>query len=73
MLDIDRRRTRVFLWHIHKKYAPKLCKNRVYFDRATHTKKLTFLTLVATHGVIHNKYYLATVDQEITIDALFLT
>lgn len=57
---------------INKAYAEKLRKNKECFDRVTNTKKSTCMTLITTYGAKHNEYYLATVDQEVTMDALFM-
>ncbi len=57
---------------IDKKYAQNLRNKKECFDRITNTKKSTFTTLVTTYGVKHNEYFLSTVDQEVTMDALFL-
>ena len=47
-------------------------KNKKHtFERETETKKATFTTLITTYGVKHNEHYLTTVDQELTMDALF--
>jgi hypothetical protein len=57
---------------IDKEYAEKLRNKKECFDRITNTRKSTFTTLITTHGVRHNEYYLSTVDQEVTMNALFL-
>lgn len=57
---------------IDNEYAQKLRKKKECFNRITGTKKSTFITMVTTHGVKHNEYFLSTVDQEVTMDALFL-
>ncbi len=57
---------------LSKAYAEKLRKNKKCFDRITKTKKSTFTTLVTTYGAKHNEQYIATIDQEVTMDALFM-
>lgn len=57
---------------IDKEYNEKLRKKRECFERITATKKSTFITLITTHGARHNQYYHYSVDQEVTMDALFL-
>jgi hypothetical protein len=55
-----------------KDYASKLHKKRECFERITQTQKSTFTTLITTLGSRHNEHYLSSVDQEVTMDALFL-
>jgi predicted AAA+ superfamily ATPase len=57
---------------IDKEYAEKLRRKRECFLRVTKTKKTPFITLITTQGVKHNDHFRASVDQEITMDALFL-
>ncbi len=57
---------------IDKEYAQKLRKKKECFEKITETKKTAFTTLVTTYGAKHNEYFLADVDQEVTMDALFL-
>lgn len=56
---------------IDKEYMEKLQKKRSCFERVTNTKKSTFLTLITAYGVNENEYYHSTVDQALTMDALF--
>lgn len=56
---------------ISKEYAEKLHKKRASFTSVTETRKSTFLTLITTHGASHNDHYLSSIDQELTMDALF--
>jgi hypothetical protein len=57
---------------VSKDYAAKLRKKKACFERVTDTKKSTFTTLITTYGATHNEPYLSVIDQEITMDALFL-
>lgn len=57
---------------INKEYAEKLRKKKECFERIIGTKKSTFMTFVTTHGARHNEHFLSTIDQEVTMDALFL-
>lgn len=59
-------------FEIDKEYAQKLRQKKECFERITQTKKSTFITLITSYGVKHNAHFLAHVDQEITMDALFL-
>lgn len=56
---------------INKEYAEKLRKKKEYFERITNSRKSTFTTLITTHGVKHNEQYLSSIDQAVTMDALF--
>lgn len=57
---------------IDKEYAAKLRKKKECFERITGTRKSTFNTLITTYGAKHNDLYLAAIDQEVTMNALFL-
>lgn len=57
---------------IDKEYAESLRRKKECFERITQTRKSTFTTLVTTQGTRHNDYFLSTVDQEVTMNALFL-
>lgn len=57
---------------VDKEYANKLRQKRDCFVRVTHTKKSPFITLLTTQGTRHNDHFRAVVDQELTMDALFL-
>ena len=41
------------------------------FSQATQTKKTIFTTLLTTFPAMQNQYYLAEVDNEVTMDKLF--
>lgn len=57
---------------IDKEYFEKLKKKKECFERITKTRKSTFITLITTQGAKHNKYYHSSIDQELTMNALFL-
>ena len=59
------------IFTISKEYSEKLHNKRMCFERVTETRKSTFITIIATYGVRHNEHYSATVDKELTMDALF--
>jgi uncharacterized protein len=56
---------------ITKAYAAQLRIKKSIFRQATKTKKATFNTLVTTYPALKNQYYLAEIDNEITMDKLF--
>lgn len=58
---------------ISKEYSEKLRKQRECFERITHTRKSTFITLITMYGATHNDHYNFSVDREVTADALFLS
>ena len=57
---------------VDREYAAKLRRKKECFERVTGTGKPVFTTLITTQGAKHNDHYLAVVDQELTMDALFL-
>jgi hypothetical protein len=59
-------------FEIDNEYAHTLRQKKDCFNRITHTKKSTFMTLITSYGVKHNSHFLDVVDQEVTLDALFL-
>ncbi len=56
---------------ITKSYAAQLRMKKSVFTQATQTKKTIFTTLLSTFPSIQNQYYLAEVDNEVTMDKLF--
>ncbi len=52
-------------------YAEHLRLRKSIFKQATQTKKAVFSTLLTTYPAFKNKYYLAEIDNEITMDKLF--
>lgn len=60
------------LFTISKKYADELTQKQEVFENKTKTKKTIFLTLVTTYGVAKNAYYKSHVQNEVTMEALFM-
>lgn len=56
---------------IDKKYAANLTNKMTTFRAATKTRKSLFLTMVSTYGATNNTYW-GMIQNEITIDALFV-
>jgi AAA+ ATPase superfamily predicted ATPase/DNA-binding Lrp family transcriptional regulator len=56
---------------ITKSYAAQLRMKKSIFRQATQTKKATFNTLLTTYPALKNQYYLAEIDNEITMEKLF--
>lgn len=56
---------------ITKTYAAQLRMKKAIFRQATQTKKATFNTLLTTYPALKNQYYLAEIDNEITMEKLF--
>ena len=52
-------------------YAARLRLKKSIFKEATKTKKAVFTTLLSTYPAMQNQYYLAEIDSEISMDALF--
>lgn len=59
-------------WSMVKNDVEKLRRKKSTFERITGTRKSTFTTLITAHGIKHNDNYLSIVDQELSMDALFL-
>ncbi len=59
-------------WLMDKDDVEKLRRKKACFERITATGKSTFTTLITTQGIKHNNHYHSVVDQELTMDALFL-
>lgn len=57
---------------IDKDYAEKLRSKIQVFKTATRTRKSVFLTLLTTFGLEKSKYALGLVQNEVTLDDLFL-
>ena len=57
---------------IDKDYSEKLRSKISTFKTATKTKKAVFLTMITTYGVEKNKYANLLVQNEVTMDDLFL-
>ena len=56
---------------VTKNYAAQLRMKKSVFSQATQTKKTIFTTLLTTFPAMQNQYYLAEVDNEVTMDKLF--
>jgi len=59
-------------FNITKAYASQLRKKLGIFSEVSKTKKQVFLTMITTYGVTENEYSQALVDNELTMDALFI-
>lgn len=57
---------------INKAYADALRSRRDTFRNRTRTRKTLFLVMVTTHGTSENRYCAELVDQQLTMDTLFL-
>jgi uncharacterized protein len=57
---------------INKKMAEQLSAKKSIFQAATKTKKMIFITLLTTYPALKNKYYLDEIENEITMDKLFV-
>jgi uncharacterized protein len=57
---------------IDKEYSEKLRSKIAIFKQATQTKKSVFLTMVTTYGVEKNKYANLLMQNEVTMDDLFM-
>jgi hypothetical protein len=58
-------------FEIDKRYAAALQNKLNVFRQQTNTKKTLFLTMVTSHGVKRNNWYVGLVQNEVTMDALF--
>jgi AAA+ ATPase superfamily predicted ATPase len=56
---------------ISKTYAENLRYKKICFQEQTKTKKSLFITLITTYGTTINQHYLASVDNQLTMDVLF--
>ena len=59
-------------FNITKAYASQLRKKLGIFSEVSKTKKQVFLTMITTYGVTENEYSQTLVDNELTMDALFI-
>jgi uncharacterized protein len=55
-----------------KEFAENVIQKKTVFQQATNTKKAVFFTLLSTYPALKNTYYKQAIDQEITMDALFI-
>ncbi len=58
-------------FQVTKSYAENLRYKKSCFQLQTCTKKSLFTTLISTYGAATNQHYLASVDNQLTMDALF--
>ncbi len=56
---------------VTNEYAARLRLKKSIFKEATKTKKAVFTTLLSTYPAMQNQYYLAEIDTEVGMDALF--
>ncbi len=56
---------------ISKEYEEKLRRKKECYRQATKTKNTLFTTMITPFGVVENAQYFASVDKQITMDALF--
>ena len=56
---------------ITEAYSKNLQHKKSTFDRETQTKKTIFTTMITTYGTKVNKWYLSSVQNQLTIDDLF--
>ena len=57
---------------IDKKYAREIAKKVNAFSSSSKTKKSIFVTFITTYGLIPNQYSKQYVQNELTMDVLFL-
>lgn len=58
-------------FQVTKSYAEKLRYKKACFQMQTKTKKSLFITLISSYGAMVNQYYLASVDNQLSMDVLF--
>ncbi|MES2199989.1 MAG: hypothetical protein V4489_07460 [Chlamydiota bacterium] len=56
---------------VDKGYATNLAYKKALFRKITKTKKTLFTTLVTAYGAKENAQYLASVDNQLSVDVLF--
>lgn len=57
---------------INKEYAARLRLKIAGFRTATHTRKVIFPTMITTFGLVENAYSAELVQNQVTLDSLFL-
>jgi hypothetical protein len=57
---------------IDKKYAAELHRKRSIFKQETNTNKHLFQTLITAHGIHGNEHSIGLVDQQLTLEDLFM-
>ncbi|MFM8454833.1 MAG: AAA family ATPase [Gammaproteobacteria bacterium] len=59
------------VFQLTKNYAENLRYKKSCFQEQTKTKKSLFTTLITSYGAEKNQHYLASVDNQLTMDVLF--
>jgi AAA+ ATPase superfamily predicted ATPase len=59
------------IFTVTKNYGKNLQYKKTCFQEQTTTKKSLFTTLITTYGAAINEHYLASVDNQLTMDVLF--
>lgn len=59
-------------YRVSREYAERLLKKKNLFREKTKTRKALFTTLITPYGAIEDECYLSVVDNQLTMDALFL-
>lgn len=59
------------IFTVTKNYGENLRYKKTCFRAQTNTKKSLFTTLITTYGTAINEHYLASVDNQLTMDVLF--
>lgn len=57
---------------LDKKYANEIAKKANAFSLSSKTKKSIFVTFITTYGLINNQYSRQYVQNELTMNDLFL-
>jgi len=55
-----------------QKQADEISRKRRIFIQATQTKKTVFITLLTTYGAVMNAHFVNTIQNQITMDSLFI-
>ena len=58
---------------LNKKYAFEIANKKNKFQESTETKKSVFITFITTYGMISNQYSKQYVQNELTMDHLFIS
>jgi hypothetical protein len=57
---------------VDKKYAAALQQKKYVFQQETKTRKHLFITLISSNGLQQNEHSLGLIDQQLTLDDLFI-
>jgi uncharacterized protein len=57
---------------ISKAYATELRQKVALFNHYSATKKQVFLTCITTYGLVKNEHNLGLIDNELTLDSLYI-